>query len=314
MAIKSRFALHIPHVSLPTYLFTSPQHPLSNAPILIDAKRPATHYLSLATYRSWSKRFAVGLLAAGLRPGDRVLLFSPNNIFYPVVFMGVVMAGGIFTGMSPGAGVREVVAQLGDSGARWVLTGREGLNVALEAVEKVGGEAGKERVFVFDDEVRGKGEGDIKHWSSLLATEKEGDAFIWEELSTQDQANRTAALNYSSGTTGAPKGVMISHRNIVANTAQWIYMVKLDPEAEEKRRKARWLGFLPMYHAMAQSLFILAAPKREIPVYISAIPSICSCYCMFLRLTCAFFLEGISRQSSISYRCWKISRGSKSTF
>ncbi|KAI9767746.1 MAG: hypothetical protein M1840_005427 [Geoglossum simile] len=269
MAIKSRFTLHIPYASLPTYLFTSPSHPLPNAPILIDAKRPSTHYLSLSTYRSWSKRFAVGLLAVGLRPGDRVLVFSPNSIFYPAVFMGVVMAGGIFTGMNPGAGVREVVSQLGDSGARWVLAGREGLGVALEAVENVGGEAGKERVFVFDDEVRGEGEGNIKHWSSILAREKEGDAFTWEELNTQDQVDRPAALNYSSGTTGVPKGVMISHRNAVANTAQWIHMSELDPEMEEKRKRARWLGFLPMYHAMAQSLFILAAPKREIPVYIS---------------------------------------------
>jgi 4-coumarate--CoA ligase len=268
MPVKSRFALHIPNVSLPTYLFTSPTGPLSNVPILIDAKRPATHYLSFSTYRSWSKRLAVGLLAAGLQPGDRVLMFSPNSIFYPVVFMGVVMAGGIFTGMNPGAGIREVVSQLGDSGARWVLAGRERLGVALEAVEKVGGEAGRERVFVFDDEVRGEEEGDIKHWSSLLAPEKEGNAFMWEELSTREQADGPAVLNYSSGTTGMPKGVVISHRNFVANTAQWIHMANMDPEIEEKRKKSSWLGFLPMYHAMAQLLFVLAAPKRDIPVYI----------------------------------------------
>ncbi|KAH0537324.1 hypothetical protein FGG08_005878 [Glutinoglossum americanum] len=252
-------------------MFTSPSAPLPDTPLIISARQPATNFLSLSTYRSWSKRFAAGLLAAGLQPGDRLLLYSVNNIFFPVVVMGVVMAGGIFTGVNPGAVARELATQLGDSGARWVLAGREGLGVALEAVEKVG-EGGRERVFVFDDLFSGseKGEGGIKHWASLLATEQEGDAFAWEELSTREQVDRPAMLNYSSGTTGMPKGVLISHRNVVANAAQWIYMQKLDPDEEEKVKKANWLGFLPMYHTMAQSLYVTMAPKLGIPVYISA--------------------------------------------
>jgi hypothetical protein len=57
----------------------------------------------------------------------------------------------------------------------------------LEAMERVGddGEASRESVYVCDGEVVGKGDGDIKHWSSLLALEQDGDAFKWEEVSTE---------------------------------------------------------------------------------------------------------------------------------
>jgi 4-coumarate--CoA ligase len=117
MPIESRFSLQVPRVSLPTYLFTTPALPLSTVPVPIDEKKPSTHYLSLSTYRSWSKRLAAGFPSAGLQSGDRVLLFSPNSVFAPVSFMGIVMAGRICTGLSPGSGVREVVYQLRDSGA-----------------------------------------------------------------------------------------------------------------------------------------------------------------------------------------------------
>ena len=48
------------------------------------------------------RRFAAGLRKAGLQPGDRVLLFSGNSLFCPIVLLGIVMAGGIFTGANPG--------------------------------------------------------------------------------------------------------------------------------------------------------------------------------------------------------------------
>src|SRR5438046_628751 len=121
MPMRSPFAHSPPFLSPPTYLFASPTTPLPSTPLFISTLDPTTHFLSLSTWRSWSKRFAAGLLAAGLQPGDRVLLFSVNNIFFPVALMGVVMAGGVFTGANPGAGVRELAAQVGDSGARWVL-------------------------------------------------------------------------------------------------------------------------------------------------------------------------------------------------
>ncbi|KAH0533930.1 hypothetical protein FGG08_007459, partial [Glutinoglossum americanum] len=94
------------------------------------------------------------------------------------------MADGICTGVSPESVVRDVVYQLKDSGAKWVLCSREGLATMLQAVESVSNDGGasRERVYVFDGETVGKGDGDIKHWSSLLASEQDGGSFRWEEI------------------------------------------------------------------------------------------------------------------------------------
>jgi 4-coumarate--CoA ligase len=84
-----------------------------------------------------------------------------------------------------------------------------------------------------------------------------------------DQSRTTvAALNYSSGTTGLPKGVMISHQNVIANVEQSIYMRDLEqPYTPKSRPQERWLGFLPLYHAYGQLWSIVAAVRTSSPCY-----------------------------------------------
>ena len=152
MPIHSRWTLPIPTASLPKFLFTSPTHPLPHGPkpAFISADNPSVH-LTHNEFRLLSQRFAAGLIKAGLQPGDRVLLFSGNNIFFPVVFMGILMAGGVFTGANPGYVARELAYQLKDSGARFLICADAALELGVEAAESIG--LGRDRVFVFDDEV-----------------------------------------------------------------------------------------------------------------------------------------------------------------
>lgn len=78
--------------SLPTYLFQSPSGKLDDKkPLIVEGEKPECH-LTLSTYREWCKRFAAGLRKAGFKPGDRLLLFSGNTIFFSVVHMGTVSA------------------------------------------------------------------------------------------------------------------------------------------------------------------------------------------------------------------------------
>ncbi|MCJ1428826.1 hypothetical protein MMC29_006737 [Sticta canariensis] len=270
MPITSRWTIDIPEISLVSLLLTSPAHPLSDDPIFLDAGCPAAKYLTRDSHRLWSQRFAAGLRRSGLQDGDRVLLFSANSVFFPVVFMGVIMAGGIFTGSNPLSVASELAYQLKDSDASFLLCATANLNTGLEAASQAG--LPKGQIFVFDDvPITGEiGQPSLgcDHWSNLLSSEAEGKAFQWKDLSRPNECHQTIALNYSSGTTGLPKGVEITHYNYVAHTLQMQHMDSLLADSMVRKAVDRWLCFLPMYHAMAQAIFISLALRRGIPVYI----------------------------------------------
>lgn len=272
MPLRSRFTAPIPNVSLPTYLFTSPTAPLpTSPPIYLSAESPTTEYISLSAYRLYSQRLACGLRARGLQPGERVMLFSGNNVFFPVVIMGVIMSGGIFTGANPSYSPRELTHQLKDADCRFMLTSPAGLEVAIQAAT-----AAKmllDNIYVFDtagifQKIHGFTQHGLRHWTTLLLDSPIASTFAWAEFETEDQCQEIAALNYSSGTTGLSKGVTISHRNFVSNAVQLINLEEQDPDEPCKRPKIRLLACLPMYHAMGQCIFVTMAPKRRIPSYV----------------------------------------------
>jgi 4-coumarate--CoA ligase len=196
MVIKSRWTCEIPEQSLPSWVFGSPTAPLVDMKQFIDPERPETHFLTLAQYRLWSQRIALGLKAAGLQEGDRVLMFSGNNIFFPCVFMGTIMAGGVFTGANPSFVTRELAYQLKDSGAAFLITANASLEVALEAAKETG--LDKSRIFVFDDtaldKTIGKGRLGVKHWTSLMDASSRAKDFVWFE--PRDPRDTVCCLNY----------------------------------------------------------------------------------------------------------------------
>jgi len=275
MVIKSRWNFPTPQVSLPTFIFDSPNGELPKTPAYISAKEPEKYFLSMDDYRLYAKRFASGLRRAGLQPGDRVLLFSGNTLFFPSVVMGVIMAEGIFTGANPTYVARELAYQLTDSGAKYLICAEASLDTGVAAAKEAGLSA--EQVFIFDDGSatfdgrkmeKDTALGRIRHWTELLDTEQNGHVYAWPDLKTKEELDRVVALNYSSGTTGVAKGVMITHRNYVANCSQQIHMQTVSPTYEEKLPRKRLLCFLPMYHAMAQAIFCVNAMKQRVPVYL----------------------------------------------
>ncbi|KAK0258767.1 hypothetical protein LTR91_012679 [Friedmanniomyces endolithicus] len=271
MPWKSRWTLPIEPQSLPSYLFTSPTAPLDDEPLLIDAESPE-HYLTQHTYREWSKRFALGLQQAGFKPGDRLLLYSGNTILFPVILMGTIMAGGIFTGANPTYVARELAYQLKDSGATFLITAESSLQTALDAADSIG--FSKNSIYVSDEgfsTLRGDPPESVRgltHFSKLLAPADSATTFTWEDFSSHSEMDRTAVLNYSSGTTGVPKGVEITHMNYISNCLQTEYMAALTPDYSTLVKQARGLSFLPMYHAYGQTHHCVSAAKKGIPVYV----------------------------------------------
>jgi len=104
--VESPFSvqLEFPGIDIPSYIFKHPNPNNKHVSQYFDATNP-THRFDLAEAELLVKRFAKGLQRLGLQPQDRVLLYSPNQLYSPIVLWGVLAAQCVFTGAAPTASV-----------------------------------------------------------------------------------------------------------------------------------------------------------------------------------------------------------------
>ena len=98
MPHQATHQIAIPQTDLLTYLFLQDAEN-GHQPLWYSASNPACR-LTKAEALLWIKRLAIGLKALGIKRGDRVMLLSPNHIFVPIVYLGIIGSGAIFTGAS----------------------------------------------------------------------------------------------------------------------------------------------------------------------------------------------------------------------
>ena len=170
-------------------------------------------------------RLAGGLVENGFADGMTIGLMAPNCPEYAIVFHAVALAGGTVTTINPTYGAEEVRFQLNDARASMLITTHMFAATALEAAE------GTAVSSVFSI---GGGDG-IAALSELYG------APIAEQVEI-DPITKVVVLPYSSGTTGLPKGVMLSHHNCVANLVQSEPVIRYDDENEVA------LAVLPFFH------------------------------------------------------------------
>jgi 4-coumarate--CoA ligase len=197
--------------------------------VLIDG--PTGRGLSAEAVVARIKRLAGGLTERGVLPGGTVAILAPNMPEYPVVFHGVAWGGGTVTTINPTYTVPEIRYQLLDAGAVMLVTVPAFVEAAREAAAGTGVRdvviIGAERCLSLED---------------VMGAPLEAQAPL-------DPADHIAVLPYSSGTTGRPKGVMLTHRNLVANVLQAGALARLSPEDVA-------VAFLPFFHIYGMTVLM----------------------------------------------------------
>ncbi len=229
------------------------------------------------TYRQWAdavRKVASGLAAHGLRKGDVAAIYSPNLPEYSIVFHAVSLIGGVNTTINPLYTPSELGGQLNDSGAKYLFTVPP---CAAKAEQAVHGSAVKE-IFVF-----GEAEGTTP-FASLLEHGADPPAV---EI---DPRKDLVVLPYSSGTTGLPKGVMLTHYNLVANLLQAACALRVDDTDT-------MLGLLPFFHiygmvvimnlGLHRGATVVTMPRFEIEQFLHVLQTYAVTFAPSCRRSCS---------------------------
>lgn len=262
---------HYPEEVAPTY-----DYPKRNvASFLLDSaqrypKHPALHFmgktLNYSSTAQEAARFANALRSIGVRPGDRVSIMLPNCPQVVIACFGALMVGAVVVMTNPLYMERELEHQLYDSGAKVIVT----LDLLHKRVLGVQHRTKLERLIVTSIKeylpfpknllypIKMKKDGtnlDVAYGSNVLSWCKLLSNF--ESIATVAEVNADediALLQYTGGTTGISKGVMLTHMNLIANTiqnAKWEY--------KSDNGKERYLAALPCFHVFGLTVVMLQA-------------------------------------------------------
>lgn len=228
--------IEIPDKDIWGFLFERESKPFPDDHVIYADASGGRSYTWKQT-RDASIEFGKGLKALfEWRKGHVMALFTPNCVDIPAVQCGCLWAGGTCSPANPTYTADEFAYQLKDSGARLIITQKALLPTALKAAKQAGIE--EDHIILIGDE---KDESyEFKHFTSV----KNLAGTNLYRRSKVSPAKDVAFLPYSSGTTGKPKGVLLSHTNLIANTLQ---------TATVEGRYLAWdqdriLGFLPFFH------------------------------------------------------------------
>jgi long-chain acyl-CoA synthetase len=211
-------------------------------------------------------KFAAYLKSIGLQKGERVAVMLPNCPQGVISFFGILMAGGVVVQTNPTYTERELEYQMKDSGAKMILV----MDILFPRVSAVASRTDIEHIIVTAIKEYLPFPKNLiypfiqkKQYGIVINVEHEGNHHLFSEIMKRkiteevdtvpiDVNNDLALLQYTGGTTGFPKGVMLTHKNLLANTKMcnaWLY--------KNKRGEERILAILPFFHVYGMTTVLV---------------------------------------------------------
>ncbi|MFE3972890.1 MULTISPECIES: long-chain-fatty-acid--CoA ligase [unclassified Peribacillus] len=210
-------------------------------------------------------KFAAYLRSIGLQKGDRVAVMLPNCPQGVISFFGILMAGGVVVQTNPTYTERELEYQMKDSGAKIILA----MDILFPRVAAVASRTDIEDIIVTAIKEYLPFPKNLiypfiqkKQYGIVVNVEHSGNHHLFSEIMKRkipedvtepiDVNNDLALLQYTGGTTGFPKGVMLTHKNLLSNTKMcnaWLY--------KNKRGEERVLAILPFFHVYGMTTVLV---------------------------------------------------------
>ncbi|PYI05848.1 acetyl-CoA synthetase-like protein [Aspergillus sclerotiicarbonarius CBS 121057] len=234
--------VHIPDVDIWSLLFERNDRAFPDNKVIYkdaDTQRSYTYQ----QVKDAALSFGKGLKAIfDWKKGDVLALFTPNSIDTPAVMWGAIWAGGIVSPSNPAYTADELAFQLKNSGAKVLITQAPLLPIATAAAKEAG--IPEDHIILVGDQRDPQAR--TKHFTSIRNI---SGATRFRKTKI-DPSRDLSFLVYSSGTTGVPKGVMLSHRNLVANILQLAAgeAGNLTWNGGADGKGDRVLAFLPFFH------------------------------------------------------------------
>ncbi|TYJ23116.1 hypothetical protein E1A91_A08G169500v1 [Gossypium mustelinum] len=225
-----------PFLDVVSFIFS---HQHDGVTALIDSS--SGYSISYSKLLPLVQSMASGLHHLGVSQGDVVLLLLPNSVHFPIVFFSVLYLGAIVTTMNPLSNMMEVKKQIVDCGVRFAFTLLEN----VDKLQKLGVHAiGVPENMDLDSEKTG-----------FLSFRKLIGGQFGKAPRPVIRQQDTAAIMYSSGTTGVSKGVVLTHGNFIAMTELFVRFEA--SQYEYSSSKNVYLAVLPMFHIYGLSLFVV---------------------------------------------------------